>query len=102
MLVAFILGTVLFLIGNGIDLITAIRRRRTGDIVYWSLILVWFGWFLVYSVVTGKTIFAVDRMPLWVEQMLVTIYLVAGLGKAVWRLLSVRRAPVNGGVSGAH
>jgi hypothetical protein len=43
MLAAFVLGMTLTLIGIVIRLLTAIRHRRVGGIVYWSIIVVWTG-----------------------------------------------------------
>ena len=46
MLAAFVLGMTLTLIGIVIRLLTAIQHRRVGDIVYWSIMVVWTGWIL--------------------------------------------------------
>jgi TRAP-type C4-dicarboxylate transport system permease small subunit len=88
-LAAFVLGMMLILAAVVIRSLMAIRRRRVGDIVYWSIMVVWGSWLLWDRLRRGETLW--DGLPHWGEATLTTFLPVAGLAYLVWALGHARR-----------
>ncbi len=100
MLAAFVLGMMLILAAVVIRSLMAIRRRRVGDIVYWSIIIVWDGWLLWDHLRRGETLWA--GLPHWAKTTLTTLLPVAGLAYLVWALRHARRECAKHASGSAH
>lgn len=100
MLAAFVLGMMLILAAVVIRSLMAIRRRRVGDIVYWSIMVVWGGWLLWDRLRRGETLWA--GLPHWAEATLTTLLPVAGLAYLVWALRHARRECAKRASGSAH
>lgn len=104
MLAAFVLGMTLTLIGIVIRLLTAIQHRRVGDIVYWSIMVVWTGLILWESLRREETLFTRiwPGLPPWAEATLVTLFFMAALAYLVRGLKQARDGRANDGAVNAR
>ena len=101
---AFVIGFALIAVGFSIDLLTAICRRQTREIVYRSVLLVSTS-LNVWLTLKGETTMyrePYDGLPLWLVRLLSAYVLLGGVGSVVWALRKAWRTRVNGGVSGAR
>jgi hypothetical protein len=101
---AFVIGFALIAVSFSIDLLTAICRRQTREIVYRSVLLVSTS-LNVWLTLKGETTMyrePYDGLPLWLVRLLSAYVLLGGVGSVVWALRKAWRTRVNGGVSGAR
>ena len=100
---AFVIGFALIAVSFSIDLLTAICRRQTREIVYRSVLLVSTS-LNVWLTLKETTMYRepYDGLPLWLVRLLSACVLLGGVGSVVWALRKAWRTRVNGGVSGAR
>jgi len=98
-----VIGFALIAVSFGIDLLTAICRRQTREIVYRSVLLVSTS-LNVWLTLKETTMYRepYDGLPLWLVRLLSAFVLLGGVGSVVWALRKAWRTRVNGGVSGAR
>jgi hypothetical protein len=100
---AFVIGFALIAVSFSIDLLTAICRRQTREIVYRSVLLVSTS-LNVWLTLKETTMYRepYDGLPLWLVRLLSACVLLGGVGSVVWALRKAWRTRVDGGVSGAR
>jgi len=82
----YIIGLILLLAAILIRLLTAIRHRDTADIVYWTFLLICFG----FWVAVRREPTLLPEEPDWLEALVSAYWLVGGLASIIWAIKKAR------------